>query len=112
MDAWKQGESNRLAWRMEEGEQDALLQQTVAAYQLHRRAADGAFSSTPITTIPADTSAYVDSDLPDAGSSVWCYQVKATDATDTIVGESNVACTDTPQAQGQQVYLPLVRRSP
>jgi hypothetical protein len=34
--------------------------------------------------------------------------VKAADETDTIVGESNVACTSA--AQQQQVYLPLIRR--
>ncbi len=99
--------SNHIEWQMVDVENDMLTNQAVTAYQIYRRAGDGIFGSTPITTTAADTFVYVDSELPDAESNEWCYQVKATDETDTIIGESNVACTSTVQ---QQVYLPLVRR--
>jgi uncharacterized repeat protein (TIGR01451 family) len=101
-------ERNHLEWQMMDGEGSMPATQSVAAYQIYRRAADGTFGSTPITTTSADTSAYVDSDLADTEHTTWCYQVKATDETDTIIGESNVACTSADQ--GQQLYLPLIRR--
>jgi hypothetical protein len=107
-DARAEEASNHIEWQIEDVEDDMLATQGVTAYHIYRRAADGIFGSTPITTTTADMFAYVDSDLPDEESGEWCYQVKAADETDTIVGESNVACTSA--AQQQQVYLPLIRR--
>jgi uncharacterized repeat protein (TIGR01451 family) len=107
-DARSQEESNHIEWQMVEVEEVVLATQAISTYHIYRRVADGTFSPEPIATTSSDMFEYVDGNLPDTESNAWCYQVKATDADDTIVGESNVACTST--AQGQQVYLPLVRR--
>jgi hypothetical protein len=94
--------SNYLEWAIVEDRAPAT--QTIAGYQIHRRTADGTFSSSPIAEISSGTFVYVDSNIADAESSAWCYQVKATNDAQEIVSVSNVSCIAI-----HELYLPLVR---